>query len=201
MAESENGEAEGAQTPAEPVIIKKYANRRLYNTATSAYVTLELLSDMVRAGVDFLVQDAKTGEDITRSVLTQIIFEQESRGQSLLPVQFLRRLIRCYGDQMQGLLPPFLDMSMENFTNSQDQMRETFTRSFGASPPLAAFEEQARQNMALFQRSLQMWSPFPAPKSGQPEAAGAKDDPLTDLRARMEAMQKQLEALAASNKP
>jgi polyhydroxyalkanoate synthesis repressor PhaR len=127
----------------EQVVIKKYANRRLYNTAASTYVTLDHLSEMVREGVDFIVLDAKTGEDITRSVLTQIIFEQESRGQNLLPVQFLRRLIRFYGDQMQGFLPPYLEMSMESFTKAQEKMRENMSRAFGATTPMAAFEEQA----------------------------------------------------------
>src|SRR5499426_3978992 len=116
----------------EPVIIKKYANRRLYNTGTSTYVTLEDLAVMVKEGEDFVVYDAKTGEEITRSVLTQIIFEQESKGQNLLPVQFLRRLIRFYGDQMQGFLPPYLEMSMESFSKSQEQFREQFSRAFGA---------------------------------------------------------------------
>ncbi len=118
-SEAGAGAAEGA-----PVVIKKYANRRLYNTAASTYVTLEHLSEMVREGVDFIVLDAKSGDDITRSVLAQIIFEQESRGQNLLPVAFLRRLIRFYGDQMQGFLPPYLDMSMESFSKAQEQMRE-----------------------------------------------------------------------------
>lgn len=198
------GEA-GAQ--GEPVIIKKYANRRLYNTAASSYVTLDHLSEMVREGTDFIVLDAKTGEDITRSVLTQIIFEQESRGQNLLPVAFLRRLIRFYGDQMQGFLPPYLEMSMESFAKGQEQMREQFSRTFGAATPMAAFEEQAQRNMAMFQQAMKMWAPF---ASGLPGAmpgavppqtpadieAADKDEELTQLRKQMEAMQKQLDAMA-----
>jgi polyhydroxyalkanoate synthesis repressor PhaR len=206
-----NGQAadEAQDAEAEPVVIKKYANRRLYNTASSSYVTLDHLSEMVRDGVDFVVQDAKTGEDITRSVLTQIIFEQESRGQNLLPVAFLRRLIRFYGDQMQGFLPPYLDMSMESFSKAQEQMRENFSRAFGATTPMAAFEEQTQRNMAMFQQAMKMWAPFAqgmpgmgqmpgvANVMGRPEADDdAKEEELTELRKQMEAMQKQLDALA-----
>jgi polyhydroxyalkanoate synthesis repressor PhaR len=193
------GEADRAEAPVEPVVIKKYANRRLYNTAASSYVTLDHLSDMVREGTDFVVLDAKTGEDITRSVLTQIIFEQESRGQNLLPVQFLRRLIRFYGDQMQGFLPPYLEMSMESFSKAQEQMRENFSRTFGATTPMAAFEEQAQRNMALFQQAMKMWSPFAAGAATTPRAAAedeSKDEQLAELRKQMEAMQKQLDAMA-----
>ncbi|HWA00634.1 MAG TPA: polyhydroxyalkanoate synthesis repressor PhaR [Caulobacterales bacterium] len=206
MADANGGRPQGEPAPegsGEPVVIKKYANRRLYNTATSSYVTLEHLSDMVREGTDFTVQDAKTGEDITRSVLTQIIFEQESRGQNLLPVQFLRRLIRFYGDSMQGFLPPYLEMSMESFAKSQDQMREQFQRAFGGKTPMAAFEEQARQNMALFQQAMSMWAPFAPGMTGKPaakpEEGPASEEQLVELRRQVEAMQKQLEAL--SNPP
>ena len=208
------GEAGDEAAQGEPVVIKKYANRRLYNTAASTYVTLDHLSEMVREGVDFIVLDAKSGEDITRSVLTQIIFEQESRGQNLLPVQFLRRLIRLYGDQMQGFLPPYLDMSMESFSKAQEQMRENLTRAFGATTPMAAFEEQAQRNMAMFQQAMKMWAPFAAPgmqaamqnMPGMPNMPGArppaddetenKDEELNLLRRQMEAMQKQLDAMA-----
>lgn len=211
MAESESGSgqvgatSEGAGADS-LVIIKKYANRRLYNTATSSYVTLDHLSDMVREGVDFQVLDAKTGDDITRSVLTQIIFEQESRGQNLLPVQFLRRLIRFYGDQMQGFLPPYLEMSMESFTKSQEQFREHFSRTFGGKTPMAAFEDQARQNMALFQQAMSMWSPFSAAKAKDDQsedqtATAANEDAMVELKKQVEAMQKQLDALASPRKP
>lgn len=199
------GEAGGETQQAEPVVIKKYANRRLYNTASSSYVTLDSLSEMVRAGIDFIVQDAKTGDDITRSVLTQIIFEQESKGQSMLPVQFLRRLIRFYGDSMQGFLPPYLEMSMESFTKSQEQMRETISRTFGGRTPIGAFEEQAQRNMALFQQALSMWAPFAPggnvpgmpsmPRAADDESA-AKDEQLDAMRRQLEAMQKQLEAMS-----
>ncbi len=201
------GEHAGTEAQGEPVIIKKYANRRLYNTAASSYVTLDHLSEMVREGTDFVVLDAKTGDDITRSVLTQIIFEQESKGQNLLPVQFLRRLIRFYGDQMQGFLPPYLEMSMESFSKAQEKMRENMSRAFGATTPMAAFEEQAQRNMALFQQALSMWTPFaggatgtPFPGMPMPKAPSAADDgddaQVTELRRQMEAMQKQLDAMA-----
>ncbi len=201
------GDAGGPETEGEAVIIKKYANRRLYNTAASTYVTLDHLSEMVREGVDFVVLDAKSGEDITRSVLTQIIFEQESRGQNLLPVQFLRRLIRFYGDQMQGFLPPYLEMSMESFAKAQEKMRENMSRAFGATTPMAAFEEQAQRNMAMFQQALQAWTApfaagampgFPAaPRPAAPASAEAdKDEQLALLREQMAAMQKQLDAMA-----
>lgn len=209
MAEA-NGQASdenGNGQTADPVVIKKYANRRLYNTASSSYVTLDHLSEMVRDGVDFVVQDAKSGDDITRSVLTQIIFEQESRGQNLLPVAFLRRLIRFYGDQMQGFLPPYLDMSMESFSKAQEQMRENFSRAFGATTPMAAFEEQAQRNMAIFQQAMKVWAPF-APNvpfgqmpgaanvAGAPESEDAKEVELAELRRQMETMQKQLDAIS-----
>ncbi len=195
----------GGMAQEEPVVIKKYANRRLYNTAASSYVTLDHLSEMVREGVDFVVQDAKTGDDITRSVLTQIIFEQESRGQNLLPVEFLRRLIRFYGDSMQAFLPAYLNMSMESFAKGQDQMREQFTRTFAGRTPMAAFEEQAQRNMAMFQQALSMWSPFvggaaPIKPSTSP-SEGSKDEQLAELRRQMEAMQKQIEAMINPRKP
>jgi len=201
-------DAGGASAQGEPVIIKKYANRRLYNTAASSYVTLDHLSDMVREGTDFIVLDAKSGDDITRSVLTQIIFEQESRGQNLLPVTFLRKLIRFYGDQMQGFLPPYLEMSMESFSKGQEQMREQFSRTFGAATPMAAFEEQAQRNMAMFQQAMKMWAPFAAgtmpgamPGAVAPQTPADiddsdKDEELALLRKQMEAMQKQLDAMA-----
>ncbi|HEX8901971.1 polyhydroxyalkanoate synthesis repressor PhaR [Vitreimonas sp.] len=197
------GEA-GGETQTDAVVIKKYANRRLYNTAASSYVTLDHLSEMVREGVDFVVLDAKTGDDITRSVLTQIIFEQESKGQNLLPVQFLRRLIRFYGDQMQGFLPPYLEMSMESFSKAQEQMRENMSRTFGAATPLAAFEEQAQRNMAMFQQAMKMWAPFAVPGAGgfpnapksTPADEDEKDEQVAELRKQMEAMQKQLDAMS-----
>jgi polyhydroxyalkanoate synthesis repressor PhaR len=200
-------ETEGKDTasPGERVVIKKYANRRLYNTASSSYVTLEHLADMVKKGVDFVVYDAKTNDDITRSVLTQIIFEEESQGQSLLPIQFLRQLIGFYGNSMQAFLPSYLELSLASFTQQQDRMRGQFS-SLGQGAGLGAYEEQIRQNMALFERAMKMFSPFayvkpeePAapPSRAEPAAAAPPvDDALLELRKRMEEMQAQIEKLA-----
>jgi polyhydroxyalkanoate synthesis repressor PhaR len=141
------------------VTIKKYANRRLYDTHTSSYITLDDLCEMVKRGVDFVVIDAKTDEDLTRQVLTQIIFEQESKGYSLLPIKFLRAIISFYGGKMQQLLPPYLEASMDSFTRNQDKMSEYVANAMKFSP-LAQFEEIGKQNMALFQRAFSMFSPF-----------------------------------------
>ena len=198
--ESEAGTAQGADR----VIIQKYANRRLYNKATSTYITLEDLSTMVKEGVDFVVYDAKSGEDITRKVLTQIIFEEESRGQNLLPIQFLRQLIRFYGDQMQAFLPSYLELSLDTFIRQQEKVRTQFPLM--APPGVAGYEEQIRQNLALFDRAMKMFSPFAFAKTDEaPAAAGAPraeptpppaDDALVELRKRMEEMQAQIEKLA-----
>ena len=193
--------AAGADGPL--VVIKKYANRRLYNTASSSYVTLDHLSEMVRAGVDFTVQDAKTGDDITRSVLAQIIFEEESKqGQNLLPVQFLRRLIRFYGDSMQGFLPAYLEMSMERFTSAQDQWRDQITKTWVGKGPIGAFEDQARANMAMFEQAMRLWAPFAAqtPPPSPPQPADPEAD-IGDMKRQMEAMQRQLDQLAGKRKP
>src|SRR6516162_2564174 len=152
--------------PRERVVIKKYANRRLYNTATSSYVTLEHLADMVKKGVDFVVYDAKTNEDITRTVLTQIIFEEESQGQSLLPIQFLRQLIGFYGDSMQAFLPSYLELSLATFAQQQEHLRNQLA-SFSQSAGMTGYEEQIRQNLALFDRAMKMFSPFAFAKTGE----------------------------------
>ncbi|HTM79996.1 polyhydroxyalkanoate synthesis repressor PhaR [Asticcacaulis sp.] len=191
------------------VIIKKYANRRLYNTATSSYVTLDNLSDMVRQGIDFVVFDAKSGDDITRGVLAQIIFEEESRGQNLLPIQFLRQLIGFYGDSMQNLLPTYLEMSLDGFAKQQERFRSQFSQAFGAAPGIGFFDEQVSQNLAMFDRAMRMFSPFSfANTAGQagsitPEPAaetGVPPKPETDqvreLRQQMEAMKAQIDQLA-----
>ena len=195
--------AAGADGPL--VVIKKYANRRLYNTASSSYVTLDHLSEMVRAGVDFTVQDAKTGDDITRSVLAQIIFEEESKqGQNLLPVQFLRRLIRFYGDSMQGFLPAYLEMSMERFTSAQDQWRDQITKTWVGKGPIGAFEDQARANMAMFEQAMRLWAPFAAqtpPPSPPQHSVGEPEGDIGDMKRQMEAMQRQLDQLAGKRKP
>ena len=200
--ESQTGAKAGAS---DRVIIQKYANRRLYNKATSTYITLDDLSTMVKEGVDFVVYDAKSNEDITRKVLTQIIFEEESRGQNLLPIQFLRQLIRFYGDQMQAFLPSYLELSLDSFMRQQERMRSQFAAmNPGAlTPGLAGYEEQVRQNLALFDRAMKMFSPFAyRPDEAPPPAASkasetTKDDAtLADLKRQMEAMQQQLAALA-----
>jgi polyhydroxyalkanoate synthesis repressor PhaR len=200
--------APGNDKTGQRVIIKKYANRRLYNTASSSYVTLEHLSDMVKEGVDFVVYDAKTNDDITRSVLTQIIFEEENRGggQNLLPIQFLRQLIGFYGNSMQAFLPSYLEMSLESFSKQQERMRGQFAGlAPGKIPGMGVYEEQIRQNMALFDRAMKMFSPFAyvrpedggaAPADPQPPPAPAGDDSLADLKRQMEAMQAQLAKLA-----
>src|SRR5580692_8080369 len=144
----------GAAPGADKVIIKKYANRRLYNTRSSAYVTLEHLSEMVKNGEDFVVYDAKTGEDITRSVLTQIIFDEESRGQNLLPIQFLRQLISFYGDSMQAFLPSYLELSLDSFIRQQERLRSQFSTLNPAG--IGVYEDQIRQNLALFDRAMKM---------------------------------------------
>ena len=192
------------------VRIKKYANRRLYNTATSSYVTLDYLSQMVREGQDFTVEDAKTGEDITRSVLTQIIVEEEGKGQNMLPINFLRQLISLYGDNLQFLVPRYLEQSMEAFAKNQEQMREYMRESFGGMFPFDRFQEMSKQNIAFFEQAMRMWSPFRGNQQGGSEAGNAaapaakpeaKSADLDDLKAQMQALQKQLETLAQSNRP
>jgi polyhydroxyalkanoate synthesis repressor PhaR len=189
----------------ERVVIKKYANRRLYNTASSSYVTLEHLADMVKKGVDFVVYDAKTNEDITRTVLTQIIFEEESQGQSLLPIQFLRQLISYYGDSLQAFLPSYLEMSLAAFAQQQEQLRtqmSAFNPAVGMGVGMGAYEEQIKQNLALFDRAMKMFSPFSFAKGGEPPApapAPGQDEALTELRQRMEQMQAQIEKLVSKS--
>src|ERR1700686_1472452 len=158
----------------EPVVIKKYANRRLYNTGTSTYVTLEDLATMVKAGEDFVVFDAKTSEDITRSVLTQIIFEQENKeGQNLLPITFLRQLIRFYGDSMQMLVPRYLEVSIDSLSREQGKFRDQMAQAFGATG-FGPLEDMARRNMEMFERAFAMFAPF-ARREGQQGAAAAAD--------------------------
>ena len=166
--------SEGGPKPA-PVVIKKYANRRLYNTATSAYVTLDHLATMVKEKTDFVVYDAKTGDDITRSVLTQIIFEEESKGgQTLLPIPFLRQLISFYGDSLQGVVPQYLEMSMAQFARNQEQMRKYLQNAFGFNP-FQQFEAMGKQNMAMFEKAMRMFNPFQLPGGpGAPPAGGQR---------------------------
>jgi polyhydroxyalkanoate synthesis repressor PhaR len=158
-----------------PVLIKKYANRRLYNTATSSYVTLDSLCQMVKDNVDFVVQDAKTGDDITRSVLTQIIVEEEGKGHNLLPINFLRQIIALYGDRFQALIPRYLEASMEAFASNQNAIQRYFERSNEGFNPFAPIEELGRQNMAMFTKALSMFGA--SPETGGATPRGAADRP------------------------
>jgi len=189
----------------EPITIKKYANRRLYNTGTSTYVTLEDLATMVKAGENFVVYDAKTNEDITRSVLTQIIFEQENKegGQNLLPINFLRQLIRFYGDSMQMLVPRYLDMSLDSLTREQSKFREQITQAFGMGG-FGAMEDQVRRNMEMFERTFAMFAPFTR-KPGEASAeadkpASSGGDDIDGLKRQMEEMQRRLDRMTDKDK-
>ena len=197
-------EERGADAPAEddaPIVIKKYANRRLYNTDTSSYVTLDYLSGMVQEGQDFVVYDAKSGEDITRSVLAQIIFEQESKGENLLPISFLRQLIRFYGDTLQSALPRYLEFSMERFARDQEKMRDYLVDAMNGQASFNPFEEMARQNVAMFERMFQMFSPFATGTPGEEEQQAAahheeEGASIADLKAQLDSLQKKLDDLA-----
>ncbi|MDP3747347.1 MAG: polyhydroxyalkanoate synthesis repressor PhaR [Phenylobacterium sp.] len=199
MVDTQHGKADDTR-----VVIKKYANRRLYNTASSSYVTLDHLSEMVKQGVDFVVYDAKTGEEITRTVLTQIIFEEEGRdGQNLLPIQFLRQLIGFYGNSMQAFLPSYLELSLATFAEQQERLRTQFS-ALPIGTGMGAYDETIRQNLAMFDRAMKMFSPFsyaargdeaaPAAKPDAPPAAA--DETLNVLKKQMEEMQAQIEKLA-----
>jgi polyhydroxyalkanoate synthesis repressor PhaR len=202
MSEAEQS---GPPPAGDYVVIKKYANRRLYNTRSSAYVTLEHLSEMVKEGVDFVVYDAKTNEDITRSVLTQIIFDEENRGQNLLPIQFLRQLIRFYGDSMQAFVPSYLELSLDSFTRQQERLRTQIAGAVGVAPGMGFLEDQVRQNLALFDRAMRLFSPFAfaapteAATQAEPETKAAPDASLEELKRRMEEMQAQITRLAEKN--
>jgi polyhydroxyalkanoate synthesis repressor PhaR len=186
------------------VVIKKYANRRLYNTATSSYVTLDHLAQMVKDGVEFAVFDAKSGEDITRSVLTQIIVEEEAKGSHLLPISFLRQLIGFYGDSLQTFVPRYLEMSMENLAKNQEQVRDMMTKTFGQMFPFAgqepkgAVEDMVKNNMAMFQRAMEMFVPQGTRPAGNGKATPPESgrDDLEALRGQVEALKKQLDELA-----
>jgi polyhydroxyalkanoate synthesis repressor PhaR len=184
----------------QPTTIKKYANRRLYNTGTSTYVTLEDLAAMVKEGEDFLVYDAKTGDDITRSVLAQIIFEQENKaGQNLLPTTFLRQLIRFYGDSMQMVVPKYLEQSIETLTREQEKFRKQIAGALSGTP-FAPLEEHVRRNMELFQQTFSMFKPFVPQRGGtEPEKVpepAAEDNNIDDLRRQMKDMQERLERMS-----
>jgi polyhydroxyalkanoate synthesis repressor PhaR len=200
---------ETATKTEEPITIKKYANRRLYNTGTSTYVTLEDLAGMVKTGEDFVVYDAKTGEDITRSVLTQIIFEQENKeGQNLLPITFLRQLIRFYGDSMQMLVPRYLEVSIESLTREQEKFRQQMAQAFGVGG-FTSLEEQVRRNMEMFERAFTMFAPFARRETQDGEAEGegaktpakpgAKAGDIDDLKRQLDEMQKKVDRLSERN--
>jgi polyhydroxyalkanoate synthesis repressor PhaR len=174
------------QNTGDTVIIKKYANRRLYNTETSSYITLEHLAAMTREGRDFKVVDAKTDADITHSVLTQIIMEEEARGASMLPVNFLRQLIAMYGDSMQAMVPGYLDASMESFRRNQEQFKSAVEGAFANSP----FAEIAKRNMDMFEAATQAFN------AGKPEGQASKDDEIAALKAEMARLQDKIEKLA-----
>jgi polyhydroxyalkanoate synthesis repressor PhaR len=201
----EESDLSGEKTaPASAVVIKKYANRRLYNTATSTYVTLDDLAEMVKQGIDFVVYDAKSGEEITRSVLTQIIFEEESKGTNLLPIKFLRQLIHFYGDSMQAFVPGYLELSLETLTREQDKFRQQLAEAWGVDP-FKAMEEQTKRNMSLFSDAVRMFNPFaaammnqaaaPETQKSSPSASTHKDD-LQVLKDQISAMQRKLDSIA-----
>ena len=172
--------------PAQPVVVKKYANRRLYNTESSSYVTLEDLANMVRKGRDFIVFDAKSGEDITRSVLTQIIVEEEAKGRNLLPESFLRQLIGFYGDSLQSVLPRYLEFAMAGFARQQEQMRRSVEQAMGGFNPFGALpglEEVGKQNMAMLERAMSLFAPF---RPTDPNAT------VEELKAEIETLRRQL---------
>jgi polyhydroxyalkanoate synthesis repressor PhaR len=210
-------------TDKDVVMIKKYANRRLYNTSTSSYVTLDYLAQMVKDGIEFVVMDAKTGEDITRSVLTQIIVEEEAKGQNLLPISFLRNLISFYGDSLQGLVPRYLEHTMQSFARNQEQMRQYMRDTLRGLSPFSHFEEMGKQNMAVFENAMKMFSPFygseqdrdkkagepdPQPEGPQPEGTEKpaknqsedQSDELNQMREQLARMQQQLEELIGPDK-
>jgi polyhydroxyalkanoate synthesis repressor PhaR len=193
-------QAAGMDTEKAPTTIKKYANRRLYNTGTSTYVTLDDLAEMVKRGEDFQVVDAKSGDDITRSVLTQIIVEQENKGPNLLPVAFLRQLIRFYGDSLQNLVPTFLDFSIDSLAREQEKFRNQMTQAFGVGP-FVGLDEHVRRNTEMFEQAMRMFLPFSAgrgassarPSGSSPEASSAD---LDSLKRQLDEMQEKVKRLS-----
>tara|TARA_E500000318_G_scaffold110167_1_gene124922 strand:- start:1012 stop:1728 length:717 start_codon:yes stop_codon:yes gene_type:complete len=213
----ENGAEGAADAGASVITIKKYANRRLYNTATSSYVTLDHLCQMVKDGQDFVVYDAKTGEDITRPVLTQIIVEEESKGQNMLPISFLRQLIGFYGDNLQMVVPRYLEFAMTAFSKDQDRTRDYMQEALGGMFPFSNFEEMGKQNMAMLEKTMSMFNPYrpqdnegneapqntPAGSAGKPAVNPAQGavDALQTLQEQVVQLQQQLTALSTANTP
>ena len=190
-------------SPQSPLVtIKKYANRRLYNTATSAYVTLEHLAQMVRDGIDFVVFDAKSSDDITRSILAQIILDAENSGNNLLPVGFLRNIIRSYGDNVQGFLPSYLDLAMKSFADSREQFAKSMTGGFDLATPVEFFQQAVRANMSVMAEAARAFSAVVVPtKRVNPPKSHSKAEAAEDmaaLRAQMTAMQARLDKLDGS---
>ena len=189
-----------------PIIIKKYANRRLYNTQTSSYVTLDHLCEMVKEGVEFEVRDARTGDDITRSVLAQIIFDEENKGQHLMPIQFLRQLIRFYGDSLQTFLPSYLELSMDSFSKNQEEIRNKFAEAMTGKfafkdMGFKDFESLTKQNLAMYERAMKMFTPFGAgtmspPPEKEAPTKPAHDAEIRDLKDQIAAMRHQISELA-----
>jgi polyhydroxyalkanoate synthesis repressor PhaR len=199
---------QAASQAAPPVVVKKYANRRLYNTESSSYVTLDDLAGMIRKGRDFVVYDAKSGDDITRSVLTQIIVEEESKGRSLLPESFLRQLIGFYGDSLQALVPRYLEAAMAGFARQQEQMRRSMEQAMGGFmhfPTPFGFEEMSKQNLAMMERAMSLFAPFRPGDASSPSQAATDEE----LRREIERLTRQLDeakaavtaALAARQRP
>jgi len=192
--------------PGEPIIIKKYANRRLYNTETSSYVTLDHLADMIKSGEEFVVRDAKAGDDITRAVLTQIIFEKETRDDNMLPLSFLRQLIGLYGDSLQTMVPTYLQNAMEVLTRYQSQIKQATSDRTDATNLLPIFEEITRQNIALFEQSMRIFAPEAQPEHAESpgqdkaesgdKAAAAKDEEIADLQSQLAALKEKVDALS-----
>jgi polyhydroxyalkanoate synthesis repressor PhaR len=206
------GAEDDRKPPNKSVVIKKYANRRLYNTDTSTYVTLDDLAEMVRNECDFVVFDAKTGEDLTHSVLTQIIMEQESKGgqQNLLPIGFLRQLIRYYGNSMERLIPSYLEFSLATLTREQEKYRKQFANAFGTAA-FEAMQEQTRKNLAMFERALNMFAPFttfdqraearkPETEQKTAPAQPAQQAEIAELKSQLAAIQEQLDKLAGDKR-
>ena len=200
---SEQAKSQAADAAATPVVVKKYANRRLYNTESSTYITLDSLADMVREGRDFVVYDAKTGEDITRSVLTQIIVEEEGKGSAMLPTGFLRQLIGFYGNSLQGLVPTYLEQAMESFAGQQEQMRSAMQQTMGNFFPFRV-EDVSRQNMAMMERAMSMFTPFMQtpgqPGAAAPSASATEADEMARLRAELAATKAELAASKKGSK-
>ncbi|HEY8288110.1 MAG TPA: polyhydroxyalkanoate synthesis repressor PhaR [Acetobacteraceae bacterium] len=206
MADPVQAESESRASAVPPVVVKKYANRRLYNTESSSYITLDNLAEMIRQGRDFVVYDAKTGDDITRGVLTQIIVEEEGKGQNLLPTKFLRQLIGFYGGSMQGLVPKYLEHALAAFAQQQDQVRATMQKTMGNLFPFGNMEEVSRQNMAMMERAFSLFTPFyrpgeagaPNQPSSGPPAAGVPPEvspqEIAAMRAEIERLRRELAA-------